>query len=192
MATRQIVIEVPEKVLLAEKTDEVGFSRELPILAAVKLYELGRLSSGRAAELAGMTRVEFLLSLNRYRVFPLASELEDLRMQGLALGGSMRNAVLLDDEGVVNADGLRFVDEFVRHKILDCLGDLALAEAPIFGHLYTSRPGHRLNNALLRELFAHRDAWRRLGYDEIMRRIEHTQTARIAARKTRAGGRRRD
>jgi predicted HTH domain antitoxin len=78
MATRQIVIDVPEKVLLAEKTDEVGFSRELPILAAVKLYELGRLSSGRAAELAGMTRVEFLLSLNRYRVFPLASELEDL------------------------------------------------------------------------------------------------------------------
>ena len=57
MATRQVVIDVPEKVLLAEKTDEVGFSRELPILAAVKLYELGRLSSERAAELAGMTRV---------------------------------------------------------------------------------------------------------------------------------------
>jgi len=78
MATRQIVIEVPEKVLLAEKTDEIGFSRELPILAAVKLYELGRLSSGRAAELAGMSRVEFLLNLNHYRVFPLASELENL------------------------------------------------------------------------------------------------------------------
>jgi len=78
MATRQIVIEVPEKILLAEKTDEIGFSRELPILSAVKLYELGRLSSGRAAELAGMTRVELLVSLSRYRVFPLASELEDL------------------------------------------------------------------------------------------------------------------
>jgi predicted HTH domain antitoxin len=78
MATRQIVVDVPEKVLLAEKTDEISFGRELPILAAVKLYELGRLSSGRAAELAGMTRVEFLISLNRYRVFPLASELEDL------------------------------------------------------------------------------------------------------------------
>ena len=78
MATRRIVIDVPEKVLLAEKTDEIGFRRELPILAAVKLYELGRLSSGRAADLAGMTRVEFLTSLNRYRVFPLSSELEDL------------------------------------------------------------------------------------------------------------------
>jgi predicted HTH domain antitoxin len=78
MMTRQVVIDVPEKILPAEKTDEVGCGRELPILAAVKLYELGRLSSGRAAELAGMTRVEFLLSLNRYRVFPLASELEDM------------------------------------------------------------------------------------------------------------------
>ena len=78
MATRQIVIEVPEKVLLAEKIDEIGFGRELRMLAAVKLYGLGRLSSARAAELAGMTRVEFLVSLNRYRVFPFTSELVDL------------------------------------------------------------------------------------------------------------------
>lgn len=78
METRQIVINVPEKVLLAEKTDEATFARELPVLAAVKLYELGRLSSGRAAELAGMSRVEFLLALGRYKVFPLEAELRDL------------------------------------------------------------------------------------------------------------------
>ena len=78
MTTRQIVINVPEKVLLAEKTDEITFARELRILAAVKLYELGRLSSGRAAELAGMPRVEFLLELGRYKVFPLEAELCDL------------------------------------------------------------------------------------------------------------------
>jgi len=78
MATRQIMVSVPEKILLAEKTDEAAFGRELSTLAAVKLYELGRLSSGRAAELAGMTRVEFLLTLGRYKVFPFASELEDL------------------------------------------------------------------------------------------------------------------
>ena len=78
MTTRQIVINVPEKVLLAEKTDEVAFARELRMLAAVKLYELGRLSSGRAAELAGMTRIEFLLALIRYKVFPFQAELEDL------------------------------------------------------------------------------------------------------------------
>lgn len=78
MVTRQIVIDVPEKVLLAEKIDETAFGRELRVLAAVKLYELGRLSSGRAAELAGMPRVEFLLSLGRYKVFPFESELSDL------------------------------------------------------------------------------------------------------------------
>jgi predicted HTH domain antitoxin len=78
MSSRQIIINVPEKVLLAEKTDETTFARELAILAAVKLYELGRLSSGRAAELAGMPRVEFLLTLSRYKVFPFEAELRDL------------------------------------------------------------------------------------------------------------------
>jgi len=78
MATRQVLVTVPEKILLAEKTDEVAFARELRTLAAVKLYELGRLSSGRAAELADMPRVEFLLTLGRYKVFPFAAELEDL------------------------------------------------------------------------------------------------------------------
>jgi predicted HTH domain antitoxin len=81
MASRQIVITVPEKVLLAEKADEETFARELPVLAAVKLYELGRLSSGRAAELAGMSRVEFLVALGRYKVFPFASELRDLEAE---------------------------------------------------------------------------------------------------------------
>ena len=81
MATRQIVIDIPETVLLAEKTDEVRFGWEMRILSAVKLYELGRLTSGRAAELAGMSRIEFLLALDRYKVFPFASELSDLEDQ---------------------------------------------------------------------------------------------------------------
>ncbi len=78
MEMRQLVLEVPEKVILAEKTDEDSFGRELLMLAAVKLYELGRLSSGRAAELAGVSRIEFLLGLGRYKVFPLEAELRDL------------------------------------------------------------------------------------------------------------------
>jgi len=81
MTTRQIILDIPEKVLLAEKTDETSFARELRILAAVKLYEMGRLSSGRAAELAGMSRVEFLSNLGRYKVFPFQSELSDLENQ---------------------------------------------------------------------------------------------------------------
>jgi len=79
MSTRQLVIDVPETVLLAEKMDEASFAREIRELAAVKLYELGRLSSGRAAELADMSRVEFLLNLGRYKVFPFESEMRDLR-----------------------------------------------------------------------------------------------------------------
>ena len=81
MSNREIVIHVPEKVLLAEKADVETFARELPVLAAVKLHELGRLSSGRAAELAGMSRVEFLLALGRYKVFPFGSELCDLEAE---------------------------------------------------------------------------------------------------------------
>lgn len=78
MYTRQLVIDIPEAILLAEKSDEASFGRELKVLAAVKLYELGRLTSGRAAELAGMSRVEFLSNLGRYKVFPFEAELREL------------------------------------------------------------------------------------------------------------------
>lgn len=78
MTIRQITIQVPEAILLSEKIDEASFARELCILAAVKLYELGRLSSSCAAELAGMSRMEFLTALEQYKVFPLAAELQDL------------------------------------------------------------------------------------------------------------------
>ncbi|NTU44121.1 MAG: UPF0175 family protein [Chlorobiaceae bacterium] len=78
MAVQHITLDIPEKILLAEKTNAVAFGKELRILAAVKLFEMGCLSSCQAAELAGVSRVEFLLSLGRYTVFPLDSELHDL------------------------------------------------------------------------------------------------------------------
>ncbi len=121
------------------------------------------------------------------RTFGFAEELEQLHAQGLALGGSMRNAILVDNDGVVNAEGLRFDDEFARHKILDCLGDLALSGAPIFGHLITYKPGHRLNNALLRELFAHPYAWSKLSYAEINSRIEKRRNSSEVSGGVKAG-----
>jgi predicted HTH domain antitoxin len=78
MTTRQIVINVPELVLQAENTDADTFAHELCLLAAVKLYELDRLSTGRAAKLAGMSRVQVLMNLGRYKVFPLEAELQDV------------------------------------------------------------------------------------------------------------------
>lgn len=81
MGTKQIVVEVPEKVLLAAKMDAGAFATEMRLLTAVKLFELGRLSSGRAAELAGIPRVEFLLRLGEHQVFPFNAELDDLEAE---------------------------------------------------------------------------------------------------------------
>ena len=78
MTYHQITIDIPESVLLAEKMDAASFGRQMRLLTAIKLYELGRLSSGRAAELAGLSRVEFLLRLGEYQVFPLLADLESL------------------------------------------------------------------------------------------------------------------
>ncbi|MBF0124603.1 MAG: UPF0175 family protein [Magnetococcales bacterium] len=81
MKTCQVVIDIPEEILLTENIDKISFANEIRLLAAIKLYELGRLSSGRAAELANIPRVEFLMTLNQYKVFPLESELRDLEIR---------------------------------------------------------------------------------------------------------------
>lgn len=81
-----------------------------------------------------------------------------LRQRGMALGGSLENAIVLGETGVLNP--LRFEDEFVRHKILDVIGDLALVGYPVLGHLVVHRGGHALHTALAAELLRQRDAWR--------------------------------
>ena len=82
-----------------------------------------------------------------------------LRKSGLCLGGSLENAIALTNDGMLNAEPLRFADEFVRHKILDILGDLALAGMPILGHVHAVRSGHGLHTMLLSNLLRDRDAW---------------------------------
>ncbi|KPF88143.1 UDP-3-O-[3-hydroxymyristoyl] N-acetylglucosamine deacetylase [alpha proteobacterium AAP38] len=95
------------------------------------------------------------------RTFGFAHEVEAMRKAGLGLGGSLDNAIVIDGDRVMNPGGLRHADEFIRHKILDAVGDLYLAGGPILGHYQGLRPGHAMNNAILRALFADATAWRR-------------------------------
>jgi UDP-3-O-[3-hydroxymyristoyl] N-acetylglucosamine deacetylase len=96
----------------------------------------------------------YLKEIARARTFGFMHEVEALRDSGLALGGGLENAVVLDDQGVLNADGLRFADEFIRHKLLDALGDLYLLGRPLLGAFTAHKSGHALNNRLARAALA--------------------------------------
>lgn len=100
----------------------------------------------------------YLKEIARARTFGFMHEVEDLRESGLALGGGLDNAVVLDEYRVLNADGLRFADEFIRHKLLDAIGDLYLLGKPLLGAFSAHKSGHALNNRLLRALLAEADA----------------------------------
>ena len=93
------------------------------------------------------------------RTFGFLHEVHQLRRNGLALGGSLENAIVLDEESVLNPDGLRFQNEFIRHKLLDAIGDLYLAGGQILGAYDGYKAGHAMNNAILRQLFADPESW---------------------------------
>ncbi len=101
----------------------------------------------------------FVHELGRARTFGFLHEAEQLRAMGLGKGGSLDNAIIINGDEVLNEGGLRYEDEFVRHKLLDSVGDLALAGAPILGAFRSAKGGHALNNKLLRALFADAANW---------------------------------
>jgi UDP-3-O-[3-hydroxymyristoyl] N-acetylglucosamine deacetylase len=115
-----------------------------------------------------LSAAHFSRELAAARTFTLASEVAALQKAGLALGGSLANAIVVDGDKVLNPEGLRFADEFVRHKMLDVVGDLALAGAPLSGRFVGSRTGHALNNALLRALFADAANYRYAGVSPLL------------------------
>ena len=115
---------------------------------------------GRQALTLQLSPSVFRHRLARARTFTQAAEVEHLRAAGLALGGSLDNAVVVDGAAVLNPGGLRMQDEFVRHKVLDAVGDLALAGAALRGRFLAHRPGHALNVRLLHALFADDANWR--------------------------------
>ena len=101
----------------------------------------------------------------RARTFGFASEVEALRSMGLARGGSLDNAIVMDEFRVLNSDGLRYEDEFVKHKILDAIGDLYMIGKPLVARYVACKSGHAINNRLIRELLAQDDAWEVVTYD---------------------------
>jgi UDP-3-O-[3-hydroxymyristoyl] N-acetylglucosamine deacetylase len=111
-------------------------------------------------------RKEFKLSksdlnpITDSRTFCLYEDIDKIRSQGLAKGGSLENAIVVKDHKILNDDGLRYRDEFVNHKILDCIGDLMLSGHRIFGYIKTSQGGHQLTNALLKQFFSDESNWK--------------------------------
>ena len=109
----------------------------------------------------------FLKEISRARTFGFMRDLEYMRSKNLALGGTMDNAIVLDDYRVLNEDGLRYEDEFVKHKILDAIGDLYLLGRSLIGEFSGHKSGHALNNQLLRKLIQTPNAWEPVTFDDI-------------------------
>jgi UDP-3-O-[3-hydroxymyristoyl] N-acetylglucosamine deacetylase len=151
--TRRIRVEEGEAFAELHPAREPGFEASLTI-------DFPATAIGRQHLSLRVTPATFRAQLAEARTFTLAEEIARLRAAGLAQGGSLANAVVVDGPLVLNPGGLRKPDEFVRHKLLDVVGDLALAGAGLQARFVGHRSGHALNNKLLRALFAARGAWR--------------------------------
>ncbi len=173
----------PKRFLRVKKTVEV---RDGDKWARLEPYDGFRLEfsiqfNHPAVDRTG-TRVEvdfadesYVRDIARARTFGFTTDVEAMRAQGLALGGSLENAIVLDEYRVLNAEGLRLPDEFARHKALDAIGDLYLAGAPLLASFRAHKSGHALNNRLLRALLADADAWEWATFEK-----PETTPARIA------------
>ncbi|MDD5612337.1 MAG: UDP-3-O-acyl-N-acetylglucosamine deacetylase, partial [Gallionella sp.] len=113
-----------------------------------------------------MDEHSYIRDISRARTFGFMQDVEAMRAQGLALGGSLDNAIVMDEYRVLNADGLRFEDEFVKHKVLDAIGDLYLLGHAVIGAFSGFKSGHALNNALLRELLSDEQAWEFVTFED--------------------------
>ncbi|RLM52656.1 UDP-3-O-[3-hydroxymyristoyl] N-acetylglucosamine deacetylase, partial [Halobellus sp. Atlit-31R] len=111
--------------------------------------------------------VSYVHDVARARTFGFMQDVETLRGMGLARGGSLENAIVMDEYRILNADGLRYEDEFVRHKILDAIGDLYIVGHPLLASYTAHKSGHVLNNELLRKLLAQTDAYEWVEFDSL-------------------------
>ena len=139
-----------------------------PVLDMELTIDFAAAAIGKQGCSLRLTPNSFRAELSAARTFALAAEVAQLQTAGLALGGSLDNAIVVDDDKVLNPSGLRMPREFARHKMLDAVGDLALAGSALHGRFIAHRTGHALNNKLLRALFADAAAWRPIVHGEAL------------------------
>jgi UDP-3-O-[3-hydroxymyristoyl] N-acetylglucosamine deacetylase len=163
-ATRR-TIEILKEITVEEGKSRATISPADGFVLDIEIAFNHKLISTQRAKY-DFTKTTFKQSLARARTFCFARDVEHMRSMGLALGGSLHNAVVLGEDDIMNEGGLRYADEFVRHKALDCVGDYLLAGASIKGEVVTSRPGHGINNKLMRAIFADPSNYRLVGGEE--------------------------
>ena len=167
--------DAPKRFLRILKTVEVRDGDKVARFEPHEGYKLGfTIQFDHPMIPAKQSRVEidfstaaYIKEISRARTFGFMRDLEYMRERNLGLGGSMDNAIVLDEFRVLNDDGLRYADEFVRHKILDAIGDLYLAGGPVLGAYEGYMSGHALNNKLVRALLADQSAWEWVSYDAL-------------------------
>ena len=164
------IIEILQPVRV--EADGGAFAELRPCVAGLEMalsIDFPAACIGRQALSLTLSERGFRIELARARTFTMLSEIEAMQEAGLARGGSLANAVVVDGARVLNPEGLRSRDEFVRHKLLDAVGDLALAGGPIQGRFVAHKTGHALNNRLLRAVFADAANWRLVQADAVGR-----------------------
>ncbi|HZN25895.1 MAG TPA: UDP-3-O-acyl-N-acetylglucosamine deacetylase [Burkholderiales bacterium] len=125
------------------------------------------LERSRQSVCVDFSSTSYIKEVSRARTFGFMQDVEAMREQGLALGGSLDNAIVMDEYRVLNSDGLRYEDEFVKHKVLDAIGDLYLLGHPLIGAFSGYKSGHALNNLLLRRLLDERHAWEFASFERV-------------------------
>jgi UDP-3-O-[3-hydroxymyristoyl] N-acetylglucosamine deacetylase len=167
-----------EATLLPNGKNEAGFVLDVVV-------EYPHPAIARQSLRVDFLREGFASALGYARTFGFEADIQHLRKLGMTLGGSLDNAIVLGKDGILNSEPLRAADEFVRHKMLDCVGDFFLAHGRILGQVVAKRPGHRVNNLLLRALFADPTAFRMVRGDKLHVALPKQTTtlgARSAAR----------
>ena len=155
-ARKYLVIKKPVSVVEGDKKISIIPSRHYKISFDMQFAHQAVRNQARSLTFSAQG---FTSEIASARTFGFLAEVETLKAHGLALGGSLENAVVIGDEGVLNQEGLRFPDEFVRHKILDSVGDLALAGHRLIGHVKATKSGHDLNHKLVSELLRRPDCF---------------------------------